>query len=269
MAEGQETLRVALVQAPADGGLNSALTLVAHTARVAPDIVVLPENWLSPRPVHIEDYIHATEKVAEESGAGLVVAGAQYVVDSDGARRSVGLAAASGTGVFRVCEKVFPSKAVGERSFLAKGRFLGVFEYRGWKFSCVVCVDIFYPELARVAAVQGASIIFNPAKITVDRIPLWRSVLLARAAENVLYSVGVNPHRGSYRDGRVVEGGSAVYGPDGKPIVEVGATSAPVVVELNPSRLKAASQRWAFRDDLQYEMAHVYEKFSRSAFWRG
>lgn len=269
MAESRGALRVALVQAPADGGLNSALALVAHTARVAPDIVVLPENWLSPRPVHLEDYMEAAEKVAEESGAGLVVAGAQYVVDSDGARRSVGLAAAPGRGVFRVCEKVFPSRAVGERSFLARGRFLGVFEYRGWRFSCVVCVDIFYPELVRAATVQGAAIIFNPAKITVDRVPLWRSVLLARAAENVVYSVGVNPHRGSYRDGRVVEGGSAVYGPDGKPVVEVGAASAPVVVELDYSRIEAARRRWAFRDDLQYEMADVYERFSRSVLRKG
>ena len=246
----EEELRLAILQVPAGSGEEQAVAAAGALARLEPHLVLLPENWLSPAPVPLEDYAAAAERLSQEASAA-VAAGAQYVVEDGGRRLSLGLVALPGRGVYRACEKVYPSRAVGERGFIEPGRPYRPLSVAGWRVSCLVCVDIFYPELARAQALAGASLILNPAKITVDRVPLWRSVLLARASENVVYAAGAIPARGSYRDGRTVEGGGAVYTPDGKPLLEVGGSVGPHVAVLERTRLDAASARWAFRDDAE------------------
>ena len=245
-----EEMRIAILQAPAGAGLEEALKSSSLLARIEPGLVLLPENWLSSKPVPLEDYAAAAERLALEAAAP-VAAGAQYVVEASGRRVSLGVAALPGSGVFRACEKVYPSKAVGERGFIEPGRLYKPLTISGWRVSCIVCVDVFYPEIARLHALAGARLLLNPAKITVDRIPLWRSSLLSRAAENIVYTAGSIPARGSYRDGRSVEGGGAVYSPDGKPLLEVGGHPGPHLAVLEPERLEAATARWAFREDME------------------
>lgn len=248
-------LRLAILQVPAGAGEQAALAAAAGLARLEPGLVLLPENWLSSHPVSLEDYAGAVERLAEEASAP-VAAGAQYVIDS-GRRVSMGLLAVPGSGVYTACEKVYPSKAVGERGFIERGRLYKPLSVSGWMVSCIVCVDVFYPELSRAHVLAGAELLLNPAKITVDRVPLWRAALLARAAENVAYTAGSIPAKGSYRDGRTVEGGGAVYTPDGKPLLEVGGSQGPHLAGLERARLEAASARWAFRDDMK-ELRGMY-----------
>ncbi len=217
---------------------------------------MLPENWVSPSPVALEDYLHAAEKVAGEAPAPLHV-GAQYIRLEDGVH-SLGLAFRDGR-LDVSCEKLFPSAAVGERGLVRPGRLHGPIEYKGWRVSCIVCVDIFYPELARVYAVlHGSTLILNPSKIPVDRVGLWRSVLLARAAENSVYVAGANAAGERYRDGREVAGGSAVYTPDGRPLVEAGWGRQSLIVELDPGRLGQARSRWAFERDARTLFSGLY-----------
>jgi len=245
-----EELRLALLQAPAGAGAEWPLSAARRLARLEPHLALLPENWLSPVPVALEDYAAAAERLAAEASTP-VAAGAQYVVEDGGRRVSLGLVAVPGRGVFRACEKVYPSRAVGERGFIEAGRLYKPLTLSGWRVSCIVCVDIFYPEIARAHALAGAELLLNPAKITVDRVPLWRSALLTRASENVVYAAGSIPAWGSYRDGRPVEGGGAVYSPDGKPVVEVGGHPGPHMAALPRERLRAAASRWAFREDAE------------------
>ncbi|MCE4612168.1 MAG: carbon-nitrogen hydrolase family protein [Desulfurococcales archaeon] len=227
-------------------------------ARFEADLVVLPENWVSPGPVGEHDYLEAVEGVAAEA-PGAVVVGAQYI-DVGGSVASLGLAYRDGK-LWRLCEKLFPSVAVGERSFVEPGRLRGPLEVGGWRVSCSVCVDIFYPELARIQAlIQGAQVILNPSKIPEDRVQLWRSALLARASENSVYVVGVNAAGERYKDGREVIGGSAVYTPDGRPLLEAGWGRASYIVELDPERIAYARVRWAFRMDAERLFGEFYRR---------
>ncbi len=60
-----------------------------------------------------------------------------------------------------VQEKLHPTKV--ERNMgVCSGSRLKVFDVRGVKFASLVCADILYPEICRVAGLKGADIVFNP-----------------------------------------------------------------------------------------------------------
>ncbi len=209
-------------------------------------ILFLPENWLSNDPLDPGSYEEAVERVGR-AWRGPVFAGLAYVREHD-AIRSVGLAWLDGR-VERVCEKIFPSKAVGERGRLAPGRPLGPFNVGGLRVSCIACVDIFYPEVARWHVARGAQLLYNPASIPFDRVLLWRSVLSTRAAENTVYVLGVNNSGSIYPDSRVTGGGSSLYAPDGSRVI--ARLQGPLLVSLlDTAMIDRVRGRWAFYEDL-------------------
>ena len=54
----------------------------------------------------------------------------------------------------------------------------------------LVCSEIYVPELARTLMLQGAEIIFAPAGAMINELmPTWRTMVWARAIENLLYTV--------------------------------------------------------------------------------
>ncbi len=79
-----------------------------------------------------------------------------------------------------------------ERSFFDTGDKIQVFEYRGWKIGIAVCADVGFPEISRIFALKGAEIIFFPSAWVSPYSDLWELMLRARAAENQLYTIGIN-----------------------------------------------------------------------------
>ncbi|MDM7274933.1 MAG: carbon-nitrogen hydrolase family protein [Thermoprotei archaeon] len=224
------------------------------------DLVVFPENWVSAKPLGVgefESIVGGLYEVFESN----VVGGLQYVVDFDGRVRSVGLAFIEGSPV-RVCEKIYPSKAVGERGRVEPGRIQGAFKVKGWTLGCVACVDIFYPEVSRVLAALGASVIYNPSSTPDNRLGLWRSALRVRASENVVYTVGVNAVGNRYPDGRVAGGSSVVFSPLGRVLASLGPNIGVSTVTLDSGRLEEALERWAFREDFERDYATLYKDYA-------
>lgn len=209
-------------------------------------VLFLPENWISSGPVDLELYSEYVKRIGIAWG-GPVFAGLAYVIENQNVK-SIGLAWIEGR-VVRVCEKIFPSKAVGERGKILPGRPIGPFNVKGLNVSCIACVDIFYPEVARWHVQRGAQLLYNPASIPLDRVELWHSILSTRAAENTVYVLGVNNSGSMYPDGRVTGGGSGLYGPDGAR-VPARPFGQLLLVDLDPSKLEAIRDRWAFYEDL-------------------
>jgi len=235
--------RVAAVQ-PGPEGLAPLLPLVDA------DLVLLPENWLSRKPVSYGEYASAARGVSLRVGAP-VIAGAQYV-DVNGTVKSVGVVATPDGAVDAVCEKVMPSRSVGERGKLARGRLRPPFEaLPGLRVGCIVCVDIYYPEIARYHTLSGAHVIVNPASIPADRVFSWRSLLSARASENTVYAVGVNKTGTPYPDGRFTGGYTSAYAPDGEPEATLGPHPGVLTFTVNPLEIERVESRRGFRSDLE------------------
>jgi len=58
-------------------------------------------------------------------------------------------------------DKLNPTKSERELGIRC-GKELKVFEIKGVKFAALICADILYPELCRLAALKGAEVVLNP-----------------------------------------------------------------------------------------------------------
>lgn len=79
-----------------------------------------------------------------------------------------------------------------ERPFIQSGKEFPVFEIDEVIFGLLICFEIAFPELTRITALKGASIIFVPASTPEEADYLWEKRLVARAIDNQLFIVGVN-----------------------------------------------------------------------------
>ncbi len=251
-----EKLKITIVQFRRrpliDENLWTAISLIKNKT----DIVALSENWLSNKPIDLNDYIYYVEKIGNILDTN-VLAGIQYVNDN-GYIKSVGMAYID-KKLVQNCEKINPSKAVGERNHLTGGKYIKPIKVNNWYIGCLACVDIFYPEISRIHALNSADILYNPASISNESLALWHSVLQTRAAENVVYSIGVNNTNTKYPDNRATAGGSIVFNPHGDKIVELGSDDEAIDILLDYDYFDYVKNRWSFKDDLIKKYSIFYK----------
>ncbi len=79
------------------------------------------------------------------------------------------------------------------------------------KLGCVMCNDIFYPEIARMVALNGAELIFVPSIMLGNMLKPLEAIFQARAIENQVYIVSANGIPFGTKESNV--GKSGVYSP--------------------------------------------------------
>lgn len=214
------------------------------------DVVLLPEDWLGPLVVDSDFYLSVLGDLQRMlTGEVLLVAGAQYVRYPD---KTISTGAFVSTGGIYYYDKLFPSRAIREREFIEPGRRLAVVRHRGLDMAATVCVDLFYPEITRRLAAAGARVIFNPASIPASRMGLWHSLGITRAAENTVFLAMANNTRTAYPDGREVNGGSFVAGPDGRLFFSAGAEPGAYHYKLDMNLVDRVRERWPYLADSRH-----------------
>ena len=175
----------------------------------------------------------------------MIVLGANYVVDN-GLRFSRGLVLLNGT-VVSMYEKIFPSYAVREIEIIDPGRQITILELNQFRLTCLICVDIFYPELIRALKIMyDINIVLNPANISIDRVNLWKCICLGRAFENHVYVITANLVNTTYPDGRLVKGHSFACSPNGELLIELPEKEHVEVVKVRIEDVKYAEERRRF-----------------------
>lgn len=164
----------------------------------------------------------------------------------------VGLLERSGHLIYNVAVLLGPDgKVAGKyrkvtlpREEIAKGIAPGheypVFETRFGKVGMMVCYDVFFPEVARRLAMNGAEVI---------ALPIWGGnpmLAAARCAENGVFLVS-----STYTDHETNWMKTAVWDREGNPIVEAGNWGSVVVAEVDLSR----PAYWEFLGDFQSRIA--------------
>jgi predicted amidohydrolase len=134
-----------------------------------------------------------------------------------------------------------------------------IVELQGWRVCPQVCYDLRFPVWLRNRYDRGAKQFDYDLLVVVANWPsarrdAWRTLLRARAIENLAYCVGVN------RVG--VDGNDLPYAGDsgafdflGQPLVELGAQEQVVTVTLDPAALAAHRERFpAWMDADEFEI---------------
>jgi len=139
----------------------------------------------------------------------------------------------------------------------------------------LVCWDQWYPEAARLTALQGADIIFYPTAIgwhPAEKVEFgaaqadaWETVQRGHAIANGVYVAAVNRvgHEGSAAGGLEFWGSSFLADPLGRVIARAGVDSEQVLIATCDPRLQEVTRRnWPFLRDRRIDAyAPITERF--------
>lgn len=97
-----------------------------------------------------------------------------------------------------------------------------------------ICYDLRFPELYRRLVDAGATLFTVPAAFTrVTGEAHWRTLLRARAIENLAYVVAAGQY-GDHPDNRATHGHSMIVDPWGKVLAEQGEGDCAVAADIDP-----------------------------------
>ncbi len=251
-----QSLRVSLVQgetrwhdAPANRAYYGSLVRPLHGLT---DLVVLPETFLS-------GFTNETMGNAETmDGEGLawlralagevgaVITGSLVV--RDGGRCFNRMIWMRPDGSLAHYDKRHLFRMAGEHERYAGGAQRLVVELRGWRICLQVCYDLRFPVWSRNRYDLAQhrfdyDLLVYVANWPSPRRQPWRTLLRARAIENLSYCIGVN-RIGADGNDVTYAGDSAAIDFVGNPLVEFGAGEQVATTRLDAAALVAHRERF-------------------------
>ena len=232
------------------------------------DIYVLPELCLSG--YNFND-IREVEDLSEESRGNY----ARRFMDFSLERNcyiSYGFAEKVSEGVYNSANLIGPDGLIGTYRkihlfnretlfFLPGDRSLKVYDTPIGKLGLMVCFDWFFPESARILALQGTELILHPSNLVLSWCP---DAMRYHALWNGVYTATSNRIGKEDRGGRLIEyiGRSIIYSPQGELLAEAsyeheGACSAELVLSL--AREKKLNR---YNDRIQSRQPEFYSEIS-------
>jgi omega-amidase len=253
----KETLRVSLIQADTiwhDPGANHRMYAdLARPLAGTTDLIVLPETFTSG---FSNEALAGAEgmdgptvdwmrTVARDCDA--VVTGSFQCRTDDGVYNRMLWMRPDGSHVHYDKRHLFRMAREHERYAAGRDR-IGV-DLHGWRVRPLVCYDLRFPVFIRNRFGAEAAdrfdydLVLFVANWPAARRHAWRTLLMARAIENLGYCVGVN-RVGADGNGIAYAGDSAVLDFLGQPMVECGAQPQVVTVSLSAAALAAHRERF-------------------------
>ncbi len=165
-------------------------------------------------------------------------------------------------GSFEQYDKRHLFRMAGEHHHYTAGTQRLIVQLHGWRILPLVCYDLRFPVWARnrrdadAAGGMEYDLSLYVANWPAARRQAWRTLLRARAVENLGYCVGLN-RVGSDGNAIAYAGDSAVIGPAGSALVDLGDQEQVVSVQLDPDVLLAHRERfpaWMDADDFNLDL---------------
>ncbi len=171
---------------PEADNLDVAARYVAQAAAAGAQVVAFPETRPGPstRTLAWEyaETVRHMQQCAREHAVYVLFGGSRRADDTP---YNVCTLVGPEGHIYGEHTKVIP--ACGEP--VAPGETVAVIRTPLLNIGVLICMEAWYPELARILAFQGADIIFYPTGgLIYDLRDTWRTILHARAAENTLYT---------------------------------------------------------------------------------
>jgi N-carbamoylputrescine amidase len=287
------TFRVGLVQMAmsADPIENEekAAARVEEAARRGAEVVCLPELYRSPYFCQREDHAffdlaedvpgpssRRFQEVARKAGVAVVVPiferrapglyhNSALLVDADGTLR----------GTYRKMH-IPDDPAFYEKFYFTPGDLgFRAFDLAPGRVGALICWDQWYPEAARLTALQGAAILFYPtaigwhpaekARFGAAQRDAWRTVQRAHAIANGVYVGSVN--RVGFEPGAAGQAGLEFWGssflcdPFGQVLLEGSTDQEEILVgEVDLARIEEVRRNWPFLRDRRIDAYQGIEK---------
>jgi len=135
----------------------------------------------------------------------------------------------------------------GEDKHYSPGDTRLIAQVKGWKICLMVCYDLRFPVWARNYD-AAYDVLIYVANWPERRSLAWKTLLQARAIENMSYVAGVN-RVGDDGNGIHYNGDSSVFGPLGEKLWQHGAETAVHTITLDKQKLDEARGHFPFLND--------------------
>jgi N-carbamoylputrescine amidase len=260
-----------------EANLERAIAKLAEAAAAGARLVCLPELFRSQYFAQREDpalfdlaepvpgpSTEALGKAARQAGVVVIAPvferrapglyhNSAAVIDADG--RVV--------GIYRKMH-IPDDPAYYEKFYFAPGDLgFRAFDTRVGRIGTLVCWDQWYPEAARLTALQGASVLVYPTAIGwhpaekathgAEQLDAWRTIQRSHAIANGCYVAAVNRvglERPAGSDGLEFWGSSFLADPLGTIVVEAPRDREAVVIgEVDTARIESVRRGWPFLRD--------------------
>ncbi|NLZ05447.1 MAG: carbon-nitrogen hydrolase [Phycisphaerae bacterium] len=297
--QAQDRFAVGLIQMAMtpdpDDNLARAAGLVERAARDGAKVICLPELFRSPYFCQREDValFDLAEPVPGPSteALGKIAKSRQVtVVASLFERRAAGLCHNSVVvldvegriaGLYRKMH-IPDDPGYYEKFYFTPGDLgFKAFDTPVGRIGTLICWDQWYPEAARLTALQGAEILFYPTAIGwhphekdvfgASQHDAWRTIQRAHAIANGVYVAAVNRIglEKSAEDAAGIEfwGGTFLCDPFGVVVAQVGPASEDVLIaEVNRARIEDVRRNWPFLRDRRIDAyGRITERFTDEA----
>jgi N-carbamoylputrescine amidase len=258
------------------GNLDHASARIEEAARRGADVICLPELFLSPyfcqridpslfdlaetipgpTTEHLGRLARTLGKVIVASLFEKRTAGVYHntavVFDADGAT----------LGIYRKMH--IPDDPLYHEKYYFTPGDLGfrVFDTRFGRIGVLVCWDQWYPEGARLTALQGAQVLIYPtaigwhprekAEFGVQQLEAWQTIQRAHAIANGVYVAAINRtgHEGPKDGGLEFWGASFVSDPFGVVLAKGSHDQDEILIaECDPARSDDVRRNWPFLRD--------------------
>ncbi|GAB7015269.1 nitrilase-related carbon-nitrogen hydrolase [Methanogenium cariaci] len=141
----------------------------------------------------------------------------------------------------------------GEDASFLPGDTLGIFRLGNVRFGIAICYDLRFADLFGAYARAGCAAVIVPAAWPCARLKHWDLFLHARALENQMYVMGINPAKDSA--GGEYCGGTTIVDPQGETVVRAeGAGCSLVCADIDPAVVRAARAAFPVGADRREEL---------------
>lgn len=215
----------------------AALRMLDAAKPATGDLVVLPEMFpvgFSMDVAAIADRDGVTARFVRRLAkdfAVTVIAG--NVIRPDDFGRNEALVAGPDGTLLATYHKLHPFRFAGEHNHYRGGDGVVTFDWQGVTVSPLICYDLRFPEVFRLATKAGAEVLVVIANWPTARVAHWLALLTARAIENQAYVVGVN--RVGHDPKNAYPGRSVVIDPRGNTLLDAGDQTGCFACAIDPA----------------------------------
>lgn len=225
------------------------------------DLIVLPETFATGFTNAVDEQAEGMDgatlpwlaQLAAETGA--VITGSLVIAENG--RHYNRLIWMRPDGSHAQYDKRHLFRMAGEHKRYQGGSARLLVELKGWRILPLVCYDLRFPVWSRNRRNESAAggmdydLVLYVANWPAARRGPWRTLLRARAIENLSFCVGLN-RVGSDGNGHPYAGDSAVIDPLGEALVDLGAIEQTATLSLQPQTLLTHREKfpaWMDADD--------------------
>ena len=249
-----DNLKIAIIQTPLHWE-NKGKNLNMLSAKIAQveqdqDLMVLPEMFstgFSMQPERFAEHMDGDSVTWLRRRAkqyNSVIAGSLIIKDLDSYRNR--LIWMRPDGNYDYYDKRHLFRLANEQDHYVAGNKRKIVSLKEWRINLNICYDLRFPVWSRNN--EDYDILLNVANWPAKRSHAWKTLLRARAIENMCYVIGLN-RVGDDGNGFFHSGDSAIVHPDGTAIEACSVREKIIYASLSKEELLAYRDRFQFYKD--------------------